>query len=417
MHRIVVVRSFNTALPAAHMQDSSLSDAAQLGRSSLAAAVPEPSAGPAAAGAPTPLGMPARHDETASNRPSDHGGHPYQHHARGSSYSAAPRGGHFATDPTANRPSLADYGHAGSAPVQSTSKWFESGASPGTHRPLSVPLPTSAPLDHRPSHRQSQEDASARTFPPISRLHQQWSKTAQSQYTPYRMSIAPEPPRPAGGSGEAGAEAARMQAPSYPTYQSAPYSGHAPAQSSSYTYPPPTSHGEPAYPQPLSLTLPPLSNAFPSEPFALTATYPPPSDNSHARYGTSGMLNQQQTAEPASLAGSSRPHHLPTIQESYKSYQPMPMPLTASMPRANGAETPSYAESISAAVPPGSAQPNSRKRKEPKDAATRKYACNECEQKFARPSALATHIVSIFSDLLSDYPRFRLTYSSDSVRS
>merc|ERR1719487_1462084 len=45
-------------------------------------------------------------------------------------------------------------------------------------------------------------------------------------------------------------------------------------------------------------------------------------------------------------------------------------------------------------IPAGTAQPNSRKRKEPKDAATRKYACNECEQKFARPSALATHILT-----------------------
>ncbi|GAA5949771.1 hypothetical protein JCM21900_003288 [Sporobolomyces salmonicolor] len=35
-----------------------------------------------------------------------------------------------------------------------------------------------------------------------------------------------------------------------------------------------------------------------------------------------------------------------------------------------------------------------KKRRAPKDAAVRKYACEECEQRFARPSALATHILT-----------------------
>ncbi|GAA5905581.1 hypothetical protein JCM5296_003109 [Sporobolomyces johnsonii] len=35
-----------------------------------------------------------------------------------------------------------------------------------------------------------------------------------------------------------------------------------------------------------------------------------------------------------------------------------------------------------------------KKRRAPKDAAARKYACEECEQRFARPSALATHILT-----------------------
>ncbi|BGP38527.1 hypothetical protein JCM10449v2_002461 [Rhodotorula kratochvilovae] len=35
-----------------------------------------------------------------------------------------------------------------------------------------------------------------------------------------------------------------------------------------------------------------------------------------------------------------------------------------------------------------------KKKKEPKDLANRKYACNECDQRFARPSALATHVLT-----------------------
>ncbi|GAA6051484.1 hypothetical protein JCM3770_004555 [Rhodotorula araucariae] len=35
-----------------------------------------------------------------------------------------------------------------------------------------------------------------------------------------------------------------------------------------------------------------------------------------------------------------------------------------------------------------------KRRKEPKDLANRKYACNECDQRFARPSALATHVLT-----------------------
>ncbi|GAA5852422.1 hypothetical protein JCM9279_001196 [Rhodotorula babjevae] len=38
--------------------------------------------------------------------------------------------------------------------------------------------------------------------------------------------------------------------------------------------------------------------------------------------------------------------------------------------------------------------PPAKRKKEPKDLASRKYACNECEQRFARPSALATHVLT-----------------------
>jgi len=41
--------------------------------------------------------------------------------------------------------------------------------------------------------------------------------------------------------------------------------------------------------------------------------------------------------------------------------------------------------------------PPAKRKKEPKDLASRKYACNECDQRFARPSALATHVVRPFS--------------------
>ncbi|GAA5910851.1 hypothetical protein JCM8208_001012 [Rhodotorula glutinis] len=38
--------------------------------------------------------------------------------------------------------------------------------------------------------------------------------------------------------------------------------------------------------------------------------------------------------------------------------------------------------------------PPAKRKKEPKDLASRKYACNECDQRFARPSALATHVLT-----------------------
>lgn len=378
------------------MQATSLSDAALLRRSSLAAVVeenPNPSAPTTSAVRDT---VDRRHHQDNFGYSTDARVNPYMAPTRPES--------HFGTD----RPSLADWGHAPSAPVQGSSRWTP--ASVGDNRPISVPLPSYAydrgsPFSHsRPDHQQhsqqpqpvagsSSSSSSPHPYLGMSRLQQQWAKAPATQYQPYRMSIAPEPARASGG-GESDREHPRMQPPSFAHYQPEPSAPLLPPPSSypysSGSHPP--AHSNSAYTQPLSLTLPPLANSFPSEPFALTSTYPPPasSNGNHYRHYSNGQASNDAGEQ---VEHSSNGHEQPSgLTESYGSAR-QSGPLSISLPRANNADPASYAESLAAAVPPGSAQPNSRKRKEPKDAASRKYACNECEQKFARPSALATHIV------------------------
>ncbi|BGP14297.1 hypothetical protein JCM10213v2_002242 [Rhodosporidiobolus nylandii] len=76
-------------------------------------------------------------------------------------------------------------------------------------------------------------------------------------------------------------------------------------------------------------------------------------------------------------------------EAEYMKYGLAPYGTPALMP----ADTPAV---VPAQVPAGSGsgKGSGKKRKEPEDAAQRKYRCQECDQRFARPSALATHILT-----------------------
>lgn len=386
------------------MQVTQASDAAALRRSSLAAAVEPPAA------ATTPLSA-ARSNDVRSG----HSGARYSPPGREHAYAeqARSQGGHFAGDSTASRPSLADWGHPPSAPVQSSARWSEASSVANAHRPTSVPLPSHSlerglPPAYRQTHhlqqqQQQQPPPSSLNAPQqylsMSHLQQQWNKAPPTHYAPYRMPMAPESARHV--LPNSNGDAPRM--PTYNAHQSDPYSTHPSQAVPSYSMAPSSqqgtsSQGESAYSTtPLSLTLPPLTSSFPSEPFALTSAYPPASNGEHSHYAAANGGAYGTALHDALHAGGGR---IPTLGEVYAKTRP-PAPLTSSMPRANNADNQSYTDGVSNSILAGSAQPNSRKRKEPKDAASRKYHCSECEQKFARPSALATHIVRASSRPLS----------------
>lgn len=368
------------------------SDAAALRRSSLAAAVdPKPTA------STTPMSA-ARSNDARNAHNGARSSPPRREHAY--TEQARPQGGHFADDSTASRPSLADWGHPLSAPVQSSARWAEVA---NAHRPTSVPLPSHS-LDrtlppayrqtHHLQHQQQHQSPSNLNAPQqylsMSHLQPQWGKAPPTHYAPYRMPTAPEPARHVLPNSDG--EAPRMSA--YSTHPPDPYSTHPSQAVPSYSMAPSSqqgtsSQGESVYPTPLSLTLPPLTSSFPSEPFALTSAYPPASNGEHSHHAAANGGGYGVAQQDGIHLGGER---IPTLGEVYAKTRPT-APLMSSMPRANNADNQNYADGISNGIPAGSAQPNSRKRKEPKDAASRKYHCSECEQKFARPSALATHIV------------------------
>lgn len=375
------------------MQVTQASDAAALRRSSLAAAVEPPTA------STTPVSAARRSD--VSN---GHNGERYSTPGRDHAYTEQmrPPGGHFAGDSKASRPSLADWDHPPSAPVQGSARWSEVA---NAQRPTSVPLPSHSlergllPAYRQPHH--LQQPPPNLNAPPqylsMSHLQQQWGKAPPTHYAPYRMPIAPEPARHVLPNGDG--EAPRM--PTYSAHQPDPYSTHSSQAVPSYSMAPSSqqgtsSQGESAYSTPLSLTLPPLTSSFPSEPFALTSAYTSASNGEHSHYAAANGGGYGTAQQDGLHLGGER---IPTLGEVYAKTRPA-APLTSSMPRANNADNQSYADGMSNSIPAGSAQPNSRKRKEPKDAASRKYHCSECEQKFARPSALATHIVRASSGLL-----------------
>ncbi|GAA5879757.1 hypothetical protein JCM3774_000178 [Rhodotorula dairenensis] len=381
------------------MQATQASDAALLRRSSLAAAVDA---------APP---MSAAHHNHA--RGPSNNGHSYLMGGRESAYSdhARSQDGRYPEESTANRPSLADWGHTPSAPVQGSSKWAEVSSSANAQRPTSVPLPsetTDRGVPAYPHHLQQQQQQpqpphhqqrqQPTHLPPqpymsMSRLQQQWSKTTPPQYAPYRMPGAPEPARHVLPNSTG--EGPRM--PSYGSHQPDPYSARPSQAVPSYSFAPSshqaTSQSETPYSTPLSLTLPPLTSSFSAEPFALTSTYGSTLNDEQSHYTGNGAASYGLAHDALQQAGTALRGHIPTLGEVYAKTRP-PAPLTTSMPRQNNADSKGYADDLSSSIPAGSAQPNSRKRKEPKDAASRKYHCSECEQKFARPSALATHILT-----------------------
>ncbi|GAA5951195.1 hypothetical protein JCM8115_005083 [Rhodotorula mucilaginosa] len=369
------------------------SDAAALRRSSLAAAVdPKPTA------STTPMSA-ARSNDARNAHNGARSSPPRREHAY--TEQARPQGGHFADDSTASRPSLADWGHPLSAPVQRSARWAEVA---NAHRPTSVPLPSHS-LDrtlppayrqtHHLQHQQQHQSPSNLNAPQqylsMSHLQPQWGKAPPTHYAPYRMPTAPEPARHVLPNSDG--EAPRMSA--YSTHPPDPYSSHPSQAVPSYSMAPSSqqgtsSQGESVYPTPLSLTLPPLTSSFPSEPFALTSAYPPASNGEHSHYAAANGGGYGVAQQDGIHLGGER---IPTLGEVYAKTRPT-APLMSSMPRANNADNQNYADGMTNGIPAGSAQPNSRKRKEPKDAASRKYHCSECEQKFARPSALATHILT-----------------------
>ncbi|GAA5975797.1 hypothetical protein JCM10908_005283 [Rhodotorula pacifica] len=365
-----------------------------LRRSSLAAAVDSPAS---AAGATAPVS--AARDSNLRDSAHDQNGSRYMPVGRAATYSDLTRshGSQFADDATVNRPSLSNWGHPPSAPVQGSSRWAESASSTSNaQRPTSVPLPSGAFQLSMPPHRQphqlqdhhrgasQQQQQQQSPYLALSRLghQQQWnSKTSPTQYAPYHISIAPETTRHVLPNSEGGPP--RM--PAYSAYQPDTFVSRASQAPPSYSYAPPSHpRADSAYHAPLSLTLPPLSSSFPSEPFALTGTYP----SSSLSYGANPATSYVSQPDPLQAPQT----HIPTLGEVYAKTRPPP--LTTSLPRANNADNDGFADTLSNSIPAGSAQPNSRKRKEPKDAASRKYLCTECDQKFARPSALATHILT-----------------------
>lgn len=383
------------------MQATQASDAALLRRSSLAAAVD----------AAPPMSA-ARNNHVRGPASNGHSGHNYLSGGRELAYPNQPRSqdGRYPEDSTATRPSLADWGHPPSAPVQGSSKWAEASTGTNAQRPTSVPLPSEAvdrglptyphhsqqpqQQHQHPHQRQQHALNTSQPYMSMSRLQQQWSKAPPPQYAPYRIPAAPEPARHVlpNSTGEA------SRIPTYGNHQAELYSTRPSQAVPSYSFAPSsqqaTSQGESPYPAPLSLTLPPLTSSYSAEPFALTTTYASNMSDEQSHYTSNGASPYGLQHDALQQAGTALRGHIPTLGEVYAKTRP-PAPLTMSMPRQNNADRKGYADELSNSIPAGSAQPNSRKRKEPKDAASRKYHCSECEQKFARPSALATHIVRI----------------------
>ncbi|GAA6027814.1 hypothetical protein JCM8097_001731 [Rhodosporidiobolus ruineniae] len=168
-----------------------------------------------------------------------------------------------------------------------------------------------------------------------------------------------------------------------------------------YAYPPPPpSSTYPAYPTPPYGT--PLSAPARLHPATDAGAIPGPSSSSSS-------LSQQRAATDLNAA-SPAPYHpaLPgttghspgsTAFSAPSPFGYLPKPVTGDAMKGKARETErsvygshSAPPTVSAAA--GATAGTGKKRRPPKDAASRRYACNECDQRFARPSALATHILT-----------------------
>lgn len=272
----------------------------------------------------------------------------------------------------------AQNGHAGGHTQQPYA-----GYTPTQHHPTAVPYPTSQPsalaaYTGWQAQQQPQHAYQPYHLPPIDAPNTQPNGSYESQQpaTPALPSYAP---------------------PAYPRSDSyAPYSHpHPHPYNGSHSSTPadaPPAHlaSSDAYrPPPYNLSLPSIAQSL-APSYGMRPYGQPPIDHSNpavARYGP-----PQPHAAPTDANAVPGPS---TAMSLSHQQQRSITPLAPSAPQANAADVgsaPNGFEDGFNGSRQGQAQPG-RKRKEPKDAATRKYQCTECDQKFARPSALATHIV------------------------
>ncbi|BGP01217.1 hypothetical protein NBRC10513v2_002168 [Rhodotorula toruloides] len=247
---------------------------------------------------------------------------------------------------------------------------------PTQHLPTAVPYPTSQP------------SALA--------AYTGWQNHGQhAPYQPYHL-----PPIDAPSSQPNGAQ---YEQPALSTYAQQPYprnDSYAPyAQQHSYSgshsatpsdTPPAHLSSNDAYrPPPFNLSLPSIAQSLPPA-YGMGSYGQAPIDHSNpamARYGP--PQPHAATTDANAIPGPSTALSL--------SHQRSITPLAPSAPHLNAADAPNGVDDGfgGSSARQGQGQSSStRKRKEPKDAATRKYQCTECDQKFARPSALATHILT-----------------------
>ncbi|GAA6000533.1 hypothetical protein JCM10207_008059 [Rhodosporidiobolus poonsookiae] len=179
-------------------------------------------------------------------------------------------------------------------------------------------------------------------------------------------------------------------------------------------HPHPPIHSRPPYRHHYSSSLPDLDRMALSGPPAPIAPLHPPSDLARipltsqisdvaigqppSGFPSSDSASHYGHAHPAPESATYLPHphpHPPAPTRKGKE-RAFPSPAAPDSPFIDAQlPTPSPSTSAAASAPPASiVDANGRRRKLPKDAASRKYVCTECDQRFARPSALATHVLT-----------------------
>ncbi|GEM06987.1 zinc finger, C2H2-type domain containing protein [Rhodotorula toruloides] len=251
------------------------------------------------------------------------------------------------------------------------------GYTPTQHLPTVVPYPTSQP--------------SALAAYTGWQSHQQ-----HTAYQPYHLPSIDAPNSQPNGAAYEPQQPVTLALPSYSTQSYSRTDSYA-----SYTHPQPHSYSNshsgtpsdtpPAHhpsngayrPPPFNLSLPSIAQSLPPAygmgPYGQTSI--DHTNPAMARYGPPHPTDANAIPGPSTALS--------------LSHQRSITPLAPSAPHLNAADVgtaPTGFEDGFNGSRQGQQGSAGRKRKEPKDAATRKYQCTECEQKFARPSALATHI-------------------------
>ncbi|GJN87320.1 hypothetical protein Rhopal_000268-T1 [Rhodotorula paludigena] len=238
-------------------------------------------------------------------------------------------------------------------------------------------------------------------------------------YTPYRLTPAepallpPAAPAPAQYGFRADAFAPYPNAvPIPPSYAQSPvYPQPSQPALQQYQYSPPTHDLSSALPIPPQL--PPVPS--PQTPLhtlasVAKATCDGSRDGSeHSSPGSNDGEAPPELSEPQrySLRGPRSSIELPCPRESMSSQLPPLRHLSVGDLGAAGALGSDLSPSSEASGSSGTRKrttsapasgelppPPAKKRKQPKDLANRKYVCTECDQRFARPSALATHVLT-----------------------
>ncbi|BGP06501.1 hypothetical protein JCM10049v2_002323 [Rhodotorula toruloides] len=292
--------------------------------------------------------------------------------------------------------------HSAAAAGGQAGRWYEGhaaqngGAHTAEHAQQQQPYATYTPTQHLPTpvpYPTSQPSALA--------AYTGWQNHGQhASYQPYHL-----PPIDAPSSRPAGAQYEQPVTPALSTYAQQPYprsDSYAPyAQQHSYSSshsatpgdtPPAHLSSNDAYrPPPFNLSLPSIAQSLPPA-YGMAGYGQAPIDHSNpamARYGP-----------PQPHAATTDANAIPGPSTAMSLSHPRSItPLAPSAPHLNAADAPRNGfedgfGSSSARQGQQGGSSGTTKRKEPKDAATRKYQCSECDQKFARPSALATHILT-----------------------